>query len=93
MVTTQMLKACLDCGFFYVVNHGISQEFMEEVFAESKRLFDLPLSQKMKLLRNHKNRGYTPILDEHLDSENQVHGSFFFFFFLFFWGGFNSVTQ
>ncbi|XP_024020682.1 2-oxoglutarate-Fe(II) type oxidoreductase isoform X1 [Morus notabilis] len=66
-------QACLDCGFFYVVNHGLSQEFMDEVFAQSKRLFDLPLSEKMKLLRNHKNRGYTPVLDEILDIENQVH--------------------
>ncbi|XP_024020686.1 2-oxoglutarate-Fe(II) type oxidoreductase isoform X2 [Morus notabilis] len=69
-------QACLDCGFFYVVNHGISQEFVDEVFAQSKRLFDLPLSEKMKLLRNHKNRGYTPVLDEILDIENQVHGDY-----------------
>ncbi|KAG6739688.1 hypothetical protein POTOM_057302 [Populus tomentosa] len=27
-------QACLDCGFFYVTNHGISQEFMEEVFSQ-----------------------------------------------------------
>ncbi|CAO2841872.1 unnamed protein product [Amaranthus hypochondriacus] len=67
-------QACLDCGFFYVINHGISQEFMDEVFAQSKKLFDLPLNEKMKLLRNEKHRGYTPILDELLDPENQVQG-------------------
>ncbi|KAJ8436533.1 hypothetical protein Cgig2_026648 [Carnegiea gigantea] len=66
-------QACLDCGFFYVINHGISQEFMDEVFAQSKMFFDLPLSEKMKLLRNEKHRGYTPILDELLDPEHQVH--------------------
>ncbi|KAL5545855.1 hypothetical protein UlMin_005542 [Ulmus minor] len=65
-------QACLDCGFFYVVNHGISQEFMEEVFAQSKRMFSLPLSEKMKLLRNEKNRGYIPVFDELLDPVNQV---------------------
>ncbi|XP_062090894.1 2-oxoglutarate-Fe(II) type oxidoreductase hxnY-like isoform X2 [Humulus lupulus] len=69
-------QACLDCGFFYVVNHGISQEFMDEVFYQSKRFFKLPLDEKMKLLRNEKNRGYTPVLDEHLDPENQVHGDY-----------------
>ncbi|KAJ7973798.1 2-oxoglutarate (2OG) and Fe(II)-dependent oxygenase superfamily protein [Quillaja saponaria] len=69
-------QACLDSGFFYVVNHGISQEFMDEVFSQSKRLFKLPLSQKMKLLRNEKHRGYTPVLDELLDPENQVHGDY-----------------
>lgn len=64
----------MDCGFFYVINHGISQEFMDEVFAQSKKFFDLPLSEKMKLLRNENHRGYTPMLDELLDPELQVQG-------------------
>lgn len=69
-------QACLDTGFFYAVNHGITEEFMHEVFAQSKRLFSLPLSDKMKLLRNEKHRGYTPILDELLDPDNQIRGIF-----------------
>lgn len=67
-------QACLDCGFFYVVNHGISQEFMDEVFSKSKRFFNLTMEEKMKVLRNEKHRGYTPVLDELLDPDNQVHG-------------------
>ncbi|KAM0969667.1 hypothetical protein ACFX2A_018151 [Malus domestica] len=66
-------QACLDCGFFYLLNHGISEEFMAEVFDQSRRLFELPLSAKMELLRNKNYRGYTPYLDQHLDHENQVH--------------------
>ncbi|KAG5087466.1 hypothetical protein JHK86_000078 [Glycine max] len=66
-------EACLDSGFFYVVNHGISQEFMDEVFAQSKKFFSLPHNEKMKTLRNEQHRGYTPVLDELLDPENQVH--------------------
>ncbi|KAK6941466.1 Isopenicillin N synthase-like, Fe(2+) 2OG dioxygenase domain, partial [Dillenia turbinata] len=69
-------QACLDSGFFYVINHGISPEFMDEVFAQSTKLFRLPLTEKMKLLRNEKHRGYTPTLDEHLDHENQVNGDY-----------------
>ncbi|XP_027065519.1 kihadalactone A synthase LFS-like isoform X2 [Coffea arabica] len=69
-------QACLDSGFFYVVNHGISPEFMDEVFSQSKRFFSLPLGEKMKLLRNEKNRGYTPLLDQHLDPVNQIHGDY-----------------
>ncbi|XP_050219813.1 2-oxoglutarate-Fe(II) type oxidoreductase hxnY-like isoform X2 [Mercurialis annua] len=69
-------QACLDCGFFYVINHGISEEFMEEVFRESKRFFELPITEKMKVLRNEKHRGYTPVLDELLDPDNQVHGDY-----------------
>ncbi|XP_004513040.1 kihadalactone A synthase LFS-like isoform X2 [Cicer arietinum] len=69
-------QACLDSGFFYVVNHGISQEFMDKVFEQSKKFFDLPLKEKMEILRNEKHRGYTPVLDELLDPENQIYGDY-----------------
>ncbi|KAL6560955.1 hypothetical protein OROHE_006132 [Orobanche hederae] len=68
--------ACLDSGFFYVINHGIGEAFMDEVFYQSKRFFNLPKEEKMKLLRNEKNRGYTPIFDEFLDPANQIHGDY-----------------
>ncbi|CAL5421788.1 unnamed protein product [Camellia sinensis] len=68
--------ACLDSGFFYVINHGISQEFMDEVFYQSKSFFDLPVSEKMKVLRNKKRRGYTPLFNDRLDSVNQIHGDY-----------------
>ncbi|CAL5443377.1 unnamed protein product [Camellia sinensis] len=68
--------ACLDSGFFYVINHGISQEFMDEVFYQSKRFFDLPVSEKMKVLRNKQHRGYTLLFDEDLDPVNQINGDY-----------------
>ncbi|MBA0574382.1 hypothetical protein Golob_001591 [Gossypium lobatum] len=49
---------------------------MDEVFGQSKRFFELPLNEKMKVLRNEKHRGYTPVLDELLDPDNQVHGDY-----------------
>ncbi|XP_039166149.1 1-aminocyclopropane-1-carboxylate oxidase-like isoform X3 [Eucalyptus grandis] len=69
-------QACLDSGFFYVINHGVSQELMEEVFVQSRRFFGLPLSEKMKLLRNEKHRGYTPLFDQVLDPANQINGDY-----------------
>ncbi|KAL1567796.1 2-oxoglutarate-Fe(II) type oxidoreductase hxnY-like isoform X1 [Salvia divinorum] len=69
-------QACLDSGFFYVINHGIDKEFMDEVFSESKRFFNFPEQEKMKLLKNEKNRGYTPFFDENLDPANQIHGDY-----------------
>ncbi|KAL3829926.1 hypothetical protein ACJIZ3_018728 [Penstemon smallii] len=69
-------QACLDSGFFYVINHGIDNEFMDEVFSQSKKFFSLPLEEKMKLLRNEKHRGYTPVFDERLDAPNQIHGDY-----------------
>ncbi|KAM0944693.1 putative aminocyclopropanecarboxylate oxidase [Dioscorea sansibarensis] len=68
--------ACLDSGFFYIIDHGIPQDFMDEVFSQSKKFFHLPMDERMKLLRNEKNRGYTPILDEILDRDNQVDGDY-----------------
>ncbi|KAI6679544.1 hypothetical protein NL676_033425 [Syzygium grande] len=65
-------QACLDSGLFYVINHGISQDIMEEVLVQSRRFFGLPLSEKMKLLRIEKHRGYTPMFDQILDPANQI---------------------
>lgn len=66
-----------------MINHGIDSEFMEEVFSQSKRFFSLPKEEKMKYLRNEKNRGYTPLFDENLDPANQKHGSVTILRFLF----------
>ncbi|XP_039165960.1 probable 2-oxoglutarate-dependent dioxygenase At3g49630 [Eucalyptus grandis] len=66
--------ACLDSGFFYVINHGVSQDLMEEVFVQSRRFFGLPLSEKMKLVRNEKHQSYTPLFDQVLHPANQING-------------------
>ncbi|KAL0864055.1 hypothetical protein Bca101_043173 [Brassica carinata] len=68
--------ACLESGFFYVINHGLSEELKDETFEQSKKFFALPLEEKMKVLRNKKNRGYSPVLDQILDPENQVQGDY-----------------
>lgn len=49
-------------------------KFMDEVFSQSKRFFDLPKEEKMKLLKNEKSRGYTPMFDEKSDPANQTQG-------------------
>lgn len=49
---------------------------MDDVFSQSKKFFSLPMTEKMKLLRNEKHRGYTPILDELLDPEKQINGDY-----------------
>lgn len=67
-------QACLDSGFFYAINHGIGQDLMEEVFVQSRWFFGLPLSEKMKLLRNTNNRGYSPLFDQVPDTADQING-------------------
>ncbi|XP_039155085.1 2-oxoglutarate-dependent dioxygenase citB-like [Eucalyptus grandis] len=65
-------QACLDAGFFYVINHGVNPDLMEEVFVQSRQFFGLPLREKTKLLRNKKHRGYTPLFDQVLHPANQI---------------------
>lgn len=69
-----LFQACLDSGFFYVINHGISKEVTDKAFEQSKKFFALPLEEKMKVLKNEKHRGYTPLYDQIPDPENQVKG-------------------
>ncbi|KAF3449320.1 hypothetical protein FNV43_RR10048 [Rhamnella rubrinervis] len=44
-------QACIEYGFFYVVNHGVEEELIEQVLDESSKFFSLPSEEKMKLLR------------------------------------------
>uniref|UniRef100_A0A0D6QYU0 Fe2OG dioxygenase domain-containing protein n=1 Tax=Araucaria cunninghamii TaxID=56994 RepID=A0A0D6QYU0_ARACU len=67
-------QSCVDSGFFYVINHGISQELFDELFHESRKFFELPLEEKMKVIRNQNFRGYTPLQHEMLDPSKQTKG-------------------
>jgi isopenicillin N synthase-like dioxygenase len=67
-------QACVEHGFFYVTNHGVDRGLLEAVFAESKRFFDLPMEDKMALLRGANHRGYTPPYAEKLDASSQFVG-------------------
>ncbi|KAM7273304.1 hypothetical protein ACFE04_027968 [Oxalis oulophora] len=65
-IANSIHQACTDCGFFYVVNHGIENDLFAKVFDETNKFFSLPLQDKLKLLR-HENRGYSPLYAEHLN--------------------------
>lgn len=66
-------QACIECGFFYLVNHGVEKELVERVFDESKKFFSLPFQEKMKLARK-EHRGYTPLYSEKLDLSSNSKG-------------------
>ena len=65
----QLGKACRETGFFYLVDHGIDDNRFTRLFADSKRLFALPLAQKeaLSIRRSKHNRGYVAISDEQLN--------------------------
>jgi isopenicillin N synthase-like dioxygenase len=47
-VSAELVKACRDVGFAYIVNHGVPQDALDHAFAISKRFYDLPREEKMK---------------------------------------------
>ncbi|XXG46266.1 hypothetical protein AAC387_Pa02g1153 [Persea americana] len=54
-----IVKASSEWCFFQVLNHGISQELLEEMRREQKKLFELPHGKKVgcKLLNNSYRQG------------------------------------
>lgn len=49
-------RAARSSGFFYVKNHGVSEELLARQFSSSEAFFDLPTEQKLKLKTNEANR-------------------------------------
>ncbi|KAK6255200.1 hypothetical protein SCA6_016505 [Theobroma cacao] len=67
------MNACMDHGFFYLVNRGVEEELFKEVFEQSSMFFALPVEEKMKLAKkNH--RGYTALCAEKLDASLNTKG-------------------
>lgn len=46
-VAHDLAEACRGVGFVYITNHGVPPALLDEAFSWSKKLFDLPTSQKM----------------------------------------------
>lgn len=67
-------QACKDFGFFYVENHGVSEDVIGEVFRKSKAFFSLGIDDKMAVKADKNNRGFTPMHEETLDPAKQVKG-------------------
>lgn len=67
-VAEEVGRACEDIGFITIVGHGIPKELIEETYRVSREFFDLPLDEKMKVVRPAPDqvRGYSPVGDEGL---------------------------
>ena len=48
-------------GFYYVINHGVPQQLIDDAFAAAKQLHDLPLERKLEIRLNEYNIGYLPM--------------------------------
>lgn len=69
-------QACTEVGFFYLVNHGIPRELLNQVYAEMAHFFHQPAEEKQKVLANEYMRGYTLMNEETLDPNVQTQGAF-----------------
>jgi isopenicillin N synthase-like dioxygenase len=69
-IAAQIRKACHEAGFFYITNHGISEDAIARILAETKRFFDLPLKVKkqVSIAQSFISRGYEPLGYQSLDT-------------------------
>jgi isopenicillin N synthase-like dioxygenase len=60
-LAAELRRACENTGFFYIRNHGVPQQIIDEVFAATKRFFDLPVEERLKVkIDDRFRRGYMP---------------------------------
>ena len=57
-LAARISAACLNSGFFYLVNHGLDFHLMAAVFAQNRRFHDRSLAEKVAIKLNHWHRGY-----------------------------------
>ncbi|KAL5975203.1 iron ascorbate-dependent oxidoreductase [Asimina triloba] len=57
-VVAQLGRACETWGVFQLVNHGVPKTVLDRLEEESRRLFALPVEQKLKGIRGHDQTGY-----------------------------------
>jgi len=78
-IGNKLIEACRDVGFAYLINTGISQAQVDEMFAWSQKFFNLPLD--IKQLAPHpkegwKHRGYSGVGVEQISQmvfdENEI---------------------
>jgi isopenicillin N synthase-like dioxygenase len=57
----ELRHAFTEVGFYFVRNHGISQELLDTTFAEAERFHAQPLEAKLAMKINEHNIGYMPM--------------------------------
>lgn len=69
-IVKEVRDACMSVGFFSLVGHGIPRTVQDDLFEAAKKLFSLPLDEKLALKHPIlKNRGYELIGSQSLQEE------------------------
>lgn len=68
-VAREIGGACETIGFFGITGHGVDPGLLDDVFDANRRVFDLPMEEKMAKAwdADHINRGYDPAGNQALD--------------------------
>jgi isopenicillin N synthase-like dioxygenase len=72
-VARQIGDACEKVGFFYIKNHGVEQQLIDEMYTLTKCFFKLPYEEKNQLNIVNSGltlRGYIPMYAENVDPAN-----------------------
>lgn len=71
-VGEQIRRACTEVGFFYISRHNVDPDVLDAGFRATKRFFSMPLpgKQAVSILHSPKMRGYTGLLEENTDPDN-----------------------
>lgn len=48
-LAAELRDVCINVGFFYIKNHGVSQKVIDECFEAAHEYFDIDLDKKMEL--------------------------------------------
>jgi len=67
-IGAKLRAACLDKGFFYITNHGVSEQLVRDVFEEAAAFFALSVEQKNEVVKSKANRGYEPLQGQTLEA-------------------------
>lgn len=51
-------RACVDIGFFYIINHGLPQPVIDRAMQASREFFALPFERKSEVAVNKRHRGF-----------------------------------
>ncbi|KAL2004546.1 hypothetical protein VTN00DRAFT_3431 [Thermoascus crustaceus] len=70
-LAAQIYDACSRVGFFYIKNHGVTEELISKLHDGAHNFFALPEEQKMDCYigNSQRFRGFSPLYGEHGDTE------------------------
>ena len=71
-VAGEMLRAAQNSGFFYIKNHGIAQDLIDQVFAASKDLFGHSDEEKSRITVTDRHRGHLKIGEAKMQGNQNV---------------------